>query len=432
MTYGDYAAWTATEPVVQVYWRNVATDSTTQVVNGSYSASAKWPSVASNGNLAFSLYLPNQVNGGTWRYAGGVLEKISGQFDARAGLPLTDGVNIAYRVHKPLGGRSETCLVLGAGGSRIQLDPGFSSSNLPEASYAVAGGWTAFTSWTLGGVAITKTRAPDGTIASVSVINADSTVDAISETGEVVYTAGARRYVGRAGGTQTDFSDNGQGRIVYHQGWYEILGQLLLRYDASAGDGGVNDAGGSPDATIDASAPTSDAAADSTGVADVTDAPIDSSGPTSDANTTDTNGGTDGADASSDASGPISDASGAPDVAGRDATASDTGTARDASDAGTADVASSDIANDRSSGNDSGDAAMIRSDAATDGSVPPHDDSTAPSNGCDGCSTSSKGADGTKTLTFLGLLGFAVIARRRKSVARRPISAFTSLRRPLR
>lgn len=418
---GDYAAWTTETPGIQVYWRNVATNVTTQIVNGG-TAGVGSPSVASNGNLAFVIS-ENIANRGVWRYVGGVLERISTQLYTSA--PVTDGINIVYKDRNWDGDGRPATYFFPPSGPVVQLDPNIPGATMRvDASYAVKSGWTAFTKATAG-IAIVNTRAPDGTIAEASIVNANSFVDAVSDAGEVVYNAGGRRYKGRAGGPHEDFSDNAQGRIVYRQGWYEMLGQLLLRFDGSGGDGGTSDdAGSTPDATIDTPGPNSDVTntPDSNGGADAT---TDVSNPPSDApSIPDSNGGH--ADATTDAAIPPLDAGGTSDSGGggRDA-ALEGGTNLDASDATAADVATTDVSTDRSGGNGNPDATTSRPDAANDvaqrdGNVVPGDDSSSSATGCAGCSTSSTESDGPKALSALGLLAFAVVARRRRS---RPIAA---------
>ena len=109
---GDYAGWTTINDTtivgnVAAYWRDVATDTTTQIASGGYQTYG--PSVASNGDMVFTWIAPSSQYQRVYRYRGGVSTEIPGSC-VRCDGALTDGVNVVYHQHLLGGGRGETYL----------------------------------------------------------------------------------------------------------------------------------------------------------------------------------------------------------------------------------------------------------------------------------------------------------------------------------
>jgi hypothetical protein len=263
---GDYAAWTTggysgPANTSAAFLRDVGNDTTTQVASGGMLAES--PSVASNGDVVFTWvpgYIPQIPNPGyerILRYRAGVLATFGSC--VRCDLALTDGVNVAYQQRTLAPVRNRT-YVATANGEIVLDDLTKCTSGAlggPMPSYAVAGGWTAFTKCPTG-IATVFTRSPSGTIAQASVLNQDTYVDALSDTGDVIYGgASGARYLGRAGGgAPAMFTDNSNGRAAYRGAvWYVVLGQLLLRYGPGRASTGGTDGGVVDGSAMDASTP---------------------------------------------------------------------------------------------------------------------------------------------------------------------------------
>jgi hypothetical protein len=237
---GDHAAWSNGTLSV----RDLANGATSTIHT---SVSTFGIRVAANGNVAYTFTDPTDPYASQrigW-FHGGVDEFIA----AGCSDPETDGINIAYRQYT-LGEGGEAVYVYTPSLGEIPLAP-HEPAGTPDQTYVLAGGWTAFVKGDPTPQAIVYTRSPDGTIAQASVFNALTSLDALDESGNVVYGLNEpwkggvrpRRYLGRAGGgIPALFAESRFGRAVHRNGvWYVILGSTVLQYvSGSGGDAGAD------------------------------------------------------------------------------------------------------------------------------------------------------------------------------------------------
>jgi hypothetical protein len=246
------------------------------------------------------VYVPG--TGLSW-WRAGTVTPIANDGVAPFTAPLTDGTNVVWE------GASGTSLYFNDGQSTTTLAPRSSGS------YALRAGWTAFTQIGASGVAQVWRRSPTGEVQQVSFFSADSRIEDINPSGDIVFVTGqldsARRYLAKVGQAMPTEISGGLGTARWNAGgWHLMLGRSLFAFGdgvvpsrpaCGAGDGGVSppDAGIAPDAT-DSGSP--DAGVDlghSGGDAGVNDGPHAP--------------GTDGA-AVADVSMPLPDGPPAPDV----------------------------------------------------------------------------------------------------------------------
>ncbi|MBV9950191.1 MAG: hypothetical protein JOZ69_25345 [Myxococcales bacterium] len=313
---GDYAAWLlAGDAGATFYWRNIATDSTSALASNLNLANNDLQ-IAANGDAVFSIVVFNSASSVDQQKVilsrdGGAPLVIPSAFPRFIG-GQTDGVNVIYQQFLAGGTYGGTALY--SSGTEIQLP---ACASLQPGIYAVSGGWTAFESCaSVTAPRVVYTRSPGGTIAQASVFNADTVLDALDDTGTVVYHANGSRYVGAAGGgVPATFSDNTLGRVVALDGhWYEVVGQALLLYaptDAGAGVGGSLEDGasvpgdsGSGDGGASSSSDASSQASDGQSTASDASPQADGQGAVSDASSQSADAGSrgmSGSDATIDA-----------------------------------------------------------------------------------------------------------------------------------
>jgi hypothetical protein len=259
---GDSAGWLDMDRL-DVYYRNVASDFTQMIAKGQTAGAASDLDLAANGDAVFIQNLEGTgISIFVYRYRAGSLQAISGGACIRRclGPVKTDGINVVFTAHDSLqsteGYRLATYLTL-PDGNVLTLEPrqafGGEPYHPPWPSYAVAGGWTAFTKL-VGRLALPFTRSPCGGIAMLGGFNVDHTIEAVSDDGEVVFAANGTRYLGRAGQIPAPFPLSG--RAVYQNGWYTVDDYILNYLGPPANDGGSTGGcvdGGSGDAGSDAS-----------------------------------------------------------------------------------------------------------------------------------------------------------------------------------
>ena len=247
-----YAAWktgTASNNPAG-YYRDVATDTTTLAVQAGYDVPEA--DVAANGDAVFMWMPPAAVSAVLSRYRAGTVTQLTTVVYPQR--PVTDGINVAYARHQT-SGRGALKLFTAAGEIELAAGQALGAAPVPGYDYAVAGGWAAYTDF-LSNQRVVYTRSPDGTVGLASPFAAPTAIDALSETGEVVYLVtqedGNRRYKGHAGGGAPELVTNhqlGRARAVGGD-FYVTLGASLLKLgpapDLDAGvDGGGDDAGAS-------------------------------------------------------------------------------------------------------------------------------------------------------------------------------------------
>ncbi len=231
---GGYAVWVDTDGKgnYSAWYRDSAADTTTKVLTNPYFIYAG--DVGANGLAAYIIQSATGANYfPVYTYSGGTLAPITPTNTKYEGV-LIDGNNVIYRQWF-LGYEGDVFLYTGT--DTLTFTSG--GCNLPF-SYAVNGGWTAYN------VAVDAcqtlqvwTRAPDDTRHQLSIWSTSSTIDAVSDTGEVMMfnasSLGNHRYLASASLGPVAVSTP-LGRAVSIGGqWYVVMGRSLFSVVLGAG-----------------------------------------------------------------------------------------------------------------------------------------------------------------------------------------------------
>lgn len=266
---GDWGWWPAPGGGGGVIRHDYATGVSTTVtfppdVGGAFLTGNRY-SIVANGDLLAIIGDGDAVR--FVRDRGGVQTELGRGSKGSQNNPVFDGIAIAY-LHP--GSPNDRAALIRDGLAPLVLgDPLI--PQYPFQSYAVGGGWVAFTrvSATSGARQVWR-RSPAGDLANVAPFAADSVVDVVAPDGQLtVVTDGATRYLATdAPGPPLHVgSELGRARFL-GDGLYVLVGRTLLRHGSGAVaiDAGVPDAAPATDASVDAATGAIDA-----GVTDASD-----------------------------------------------------------------------------------------------------------------------------------------------------------------
>jgi hypothetical protein len=279
------------------------TDQTTDIANSLVMRTGVGP----NGDVVFST---NDYRVHRYRNAAETIIDDS-QMGLRS-IPVTDGINVLYSVEN-----------LGSGTTIVTPTGVVPLSSAISLIYLVDSGWAAYDLPGGTGARQVWVRSPGGQQSQVSIWTTDSKLEALSSSGDVIFSHQGRRYLGRASQLPVDVSSD-LGKAYWKDGaWYVVVGGSVISLDIS-GDGGATmpDASSpAPDGATDGGASPSDGSS-SDGSSASTDSPAGVSDASLDRSTSDigsvpgldagANGTDSAADASISESGSTADASSSP------------------------------------------------------------------------------------------------------------------------
>jgi hypothetical protein len=205
-----------------------------------------------SGDIFGFVQEPDLVTLSIYRDQGGVLTRLGTSISKQGGSlwPITDGTSIVYNAFNFDGNYSLSLFSNGADTFLGQPQ----SVQFQREAYQIVNGWVAF-SQRSAAVAQVWLRSPQGTSRQVSIYNTDSTIDALSGAGEVMFLNADQRYLGTQSSPPELVSSALGNAVARCDGWYVKMGGTVFRV-AAASDAGLAcppiDAGVGADAAVDA------------------------------------------------------------------------------------------------------------------------------------------------------------------------------------
>ncbi len=215
---GNYAIWNSGTSLMR---RDLLTGTNRLI---SANAGNTGNDVAANGDVVY-WSMDYQV----YRYRAGEDSQLTHDITVWNTYPQTDGINVVYRKHTPCCVNQTYAIVLYGASGETTLAPARWQEAQPGRDYLANGGWIAFTKVGMGDQLQVWRRSPAGEETQVSFFGSSSYLAGLSPSGEVMFTNGNRRYLGRQSAFPVDISST-LGRVLWQdRQWLVMIGRSLFR-----------------------------------------------------------------------------------------------------------------------------------------------------------------------------------------------------------